>query len=170
MSILKVLENVSHPVPLSEQLIEFFGHDTAMSLLEFAISLESHFTHISTDIVELDDKLQKLYNVDQARIPTDLFNKYFFAAMPLMLTNTNDYYLIVNNNQYLWKTLQIDRKMFSITVGNSCIFKNLPVDIVQTIKTYLFDGTIPFANPYYLKVYEAIEDHDAESVLFWKRI
>ena len=170
MSILSVLENVSQPVPLSDQLIRFFGHDNPMSLLEFAMCLDSHSAKVSPDVVELDDQLQTLFNTDHPRISMDLYNKYVFASMPLMLINTIDYYLIVNNNRYLWEDLQIDRKMFGIVVGPSCKFKNLPGDIIETIRTYLFNGTLPFDNPYYLDVYESLDGHDANAVKFWKRI
>lgn len=183
MSLLGLLENVNKPLLLCPKLAEFIGNDKPMSLLEILMIIEQHVDRANNpNIIRLTVKTQQLFETSEKELTIDQFNRCFFKIIPMIILNYNDYYLIMNNNHYTWDDLQIDRKMFNIAVRidgenstsntKKCVnvFKPLPIDIFNHIKSFLHNGIIPFCTPYHLSIYEATNNHDEKLLSFWKRI
>lgn len=169
-SFLHILENVSKPLPLSNKLKRFFNTDQDLSYLECMVIFETHTQYIDDDNIILDGSIQNLFNISSSVINNFLFQKYMFNIIPLIIINTTDQCLLVNQQKYSFFDLHIDKKMFNIVLGNKQTFHSLPPDVIEYIKIFLCDGKLPFLNPYYFTIYEATDNYDAQSLSFWKNI
>ena len=159
---------------LTPELLEFFNYKTnKMSLLQIYIEIDNYITRdYVTNLMNIDDKLNKILKLDNKVITSDELYNIIFKIIPIIMIDYNEYHIIVNKKTYSWYDLAIDRKMFKIALGyndktDKCIqFKSLPIDVLKYIFKYLHDGMIPFVNQYYFDLYQNNPKHNKEFVLF----